>query len=136
MSFILTGTGNNGFRHRYSIKKDKNFIKAFVKFMVDLDFDEEEIKKGFSGEDEKGNFIELSIDEFEDCIREYENKKYDIDIFFGKAKVIAVVRTKTRKPMTDHLEKKAKWVKPISAKKIKEGKKVSVPLQKIKNKNK
>jgi hypothetical protein len=133
--FTLTGTDNDGFRHRYSIKKDKNFIKAFIKFMEDLDFDSEDIEGIFYGEDDEGKIIKLNIKEFEDCIRYYQNKKYDVDVFFGRFKVIIVVRTKTRVPMVDHLENKADWIKPLEAKKIRESKKFRfvAPKQKAKN---
>jgi len=133
MSFILTGTDNNGFRHRYSIKKDEKFKKAFLKFMGDLEFDKQDINETFLSEDEKGCLFVLDIKEFEDCIRYYENKKYGVDVFFGKSKVIIVIRTKTRKPVVSHLENKAGWLKPLEAKKIRESKKINVPLQKIKN---
>jgi len=124
--FTLTGTDNDGFRHRYSIRKDEYFKKAFLKFMEDLDFNSDEIKWNFYSEDDSGNYKEIKISEFEDCIRYFQNEKYDVDVFFGNKKVILVVRTKSRVPMVKHLEDEAKWIKPITAKKLKEKKKASV----------
>ena len=63
--FILTGTDNNGFRHRYSVRKNEQFKKIFVKFMVDLDFDEKWMESLFQKNDVDDNLIELKISEFE-----------------------------------------------------------------------
>ena len=133
--FILTGTDNNGYRHRYSVIKNEQFKEMFIKFMGELSFDEEEIKRGFwtSYEDEKGESIdrELKISEFEDCCRYYENEKYDVEVFYGNKKIIIVIRTKIRRELLDNLENKSKWIKPIKIKKIKEDKK-KIPMQMIK----
>jgi hypothetical protein len=118
--FTLTGTDNNGFRHRYSIKKTEDFKKAFFKFMANLEFEEDKIEKSFLGEDNKGNRVQLKILDLEDICTHYENKKYDVDVFYGRFKIIMIVRTKDRTPVVKHLEKKAKWIKPLSVKKIKE----------------
>ncbi len=118
--FTLTGTSNDGYRHRYTIKKNEDFKKAFFKFMTDLEFDEDKIKRYFLSKD--GNEIELKISDFEDVCSNYENKKYDVDVFYGRFKIIIIVRTKNRAPVVKHLEKKAKWIKPILIKKIKEKK--------------
>ena len=45
--FTLTGTDNDGFRHRYSFKKTEEFKKAFLKFMADLKFDPKIISRTF-----------------------------------------------------------------------------------------
>ncbi|GEM_PF-5832201 len=144
--FILTGTDNNGFRHRYSFKKNEEFKKAFIKFMEDLGFERERIEEEFiitefidteEGEQEIKRIIRIK--EIEDLCRNYENKKYDVDVFYGRARVIIVVRTKERIPMVRHLEKKAGWIKPLEIKKIKEEKDKKgiprIPLQKIKDGN-
>ncbi len=134
--FILTGTDNDGFRHRYSIKKTEEFKEAFAKFMEVLEFDPERIKKMFISEveGEKGEQIitELKVADFEDCIRHYQNKKFDVDVFFGRLKIIILVRTKGRVAMVRYLEKKASWITLIEIEKIKkENKKMkkSIPLQ-------
>jgi hypothetical protein len=118
--FTLTGTDNNGFRHRYSIKKNEDFKKAFLKFMANLEFEEDNIEKSFLGEDNRGERVKLKISDLEDICTHYENKKYDVDVFYGRFKIIIVVRTKDRTLVVKHLEKKAKWIKPFSVKKIKE----------------
>jgi hypothetical protein len=118
--FTLTGTDNNGFRHRYSIKKNEDFKKAFFKFMANLEFEEDKIGKSFLGEDNHGERVQLKISDLEDICTHYENEKYDVDVFYGRFKIIIVVRTKDRTPVIKHLEKKSKWIKPLSVKKIKE----------------
>lgn len=126
--FTLAGTDNDGFRHRYSVQKNEAFKKAFFKFMEILEFDSEIVKNTFVGSDREDNPIELKIADFEDCIRHYQNKKFDVDVFYGRFKIIIVVRTKKRYPMVKHLEKETGWVKTIELKKIKEKKKKSIPL--------
>jgi|TARA_Y100000310_G_scaffold328062_1_gene395455 hypothetical protein len=118
---VLTGTDNDGFRHRYSIKKNDQFKKAFLKFMDKLGFDSEEIDETFYYEDdETGERGELKISEFEDCIRHYQNKEFDVDVFYGRFKIIIVVRTKGRKSMVDYLENESGWIKASEIKKIRE----------------
>ena len=132
--FILTGTDNDGFRHRYSFKKNEEFKKSFLKFMVELEFDEKIKSSWNSGhEDKNGNWIdvELKVSDFEDCIRHYQNKKFDVDVFYGKDKIIIVVRTKTRNSIIKYLRKNVKWIKLLEVKKIRENnKKRLIPLQK------
>jgi len=129
--FTLIGTDNDGYRHRYSVKKNENFKKIFIEFMAELGFDKSKITQEFWSSDElKGDF-ELKISDFEDYCRHYENKKYDVDIFYGNKKIIFVIRTKERRTILDNLEYKSKWINPIKVKKIKEKNngKVVIPLQ-------
>ena len=135
--FVLIGTDNNGFRHRYSVRKNEQFKKIFIKFMSELDFDEKEITKEFWTCDKNNNDVELKIADFEDCCKHYENKEYEVDVFYGNKKIIIVIRTKLRRTLLDNLEHKSKWIKPIKIKKIKEGKTgKKIPLQIVKNKQK
>ena len=126
--FTLVGTGNDGFRHRYSIRKNESFKKVFVDFMVDLDFEKGKIEGSFADSEENGKIIKFKIKEVLDVCSNYQNKKYDVDVFYGRFKIIIVVRTKQRIPMVNHLDNKSKWVKPLKIKPIREKKKVKVPL--------
>jgi len=127
--FTLTGTDNNGFRHRYSIMKNEDFKKAFVKFMVDLGFDGKNIMGRFEYQDEETDeLIVTKVKDIEDVCDNYDNHKYDVDVFYGKFKVIIIVRTKDRMPMVKHLKNEAKWIKPSIIKRIKEGKKIPVTV--------
>lgn len=132
--FTLTGTGNDGFRHRYSVKKNEHFKKAFVKFMIDLGFDEKTLPLPWGDYEESGIHIdkkegEIKVNEIEDICLNYNNRKYDLDVFYGRFKIIIVVRTKRRIPMVDYLVKKAGWIKPFKIKKLKERKGVSVGVK-------
>lgn len=120
--FILMGTDNDGYRHRYSVEKNEKFKNIFIKFMKDLGFDEGEIRQGFWSYDDHNEF-ELKISEFEDCYRYYENKKYDVEIFYGNKKIILVIKTKKRRKMLDNLESKSKWKKFPKIIKLKKDKK-------------
>jgi hypothetical protein len=111
--FVLTGTDNNGFRHRYSVKKNENFKKIFVKFMVDLGFEDIDAEE----------LIKIKIKDICDECWHYENEKFDVDVFYGRFKIILVVRTKSRRPLLDSLYYKSKWIKPLKIKKIKKIKK-------------
>ncbi len=116
------GTDNDGYRHRYSVEKNEKFKNIFIKFMKDLGFDEGEIRQGFWSYDDHNEF-ELKISEFEDCYRYYENKKYDVEIFYGNKKIILVIKTKKRRKMLDNLESKSKWKKFPKIIKLKKDKK-------------
>jgi len=124
--FTLTGTDNNGFRHRYSALKNEDFKKAFVGFMLGLGFDKEGIQSSWVVNSEEEDYREIKIKEFEDECRNYLNDDYDVDVFYGKLKIIIVVRTKKRIQMVKHLEQKSKWIKPPIVKKIK-NKKRAIP---------
>ena len=138
--FVLTGTDNNGFRHRYSVKKTEEFKKAFSNFMNDLGFEGKKINENlyitsYINEQDEDIQIVLKVADFEDCIRHYQNKDFDVDVFFGRFKIIIVVRTKKRVSMVEHLEKKASWIKASEAKKIREKNKMSwkkISLQNLK----
>ena len=56
-------------------------------------------------------YFELRIYEFEDCCWHYENKQYDVDVFYGNKKIIIVIRTKKRESMIVNLETKSRWIK-------------------------
>ena len=124
--FVLMGTDNDSYRNRYSVEKNENFKNIFIKFMKDLGFDEGKIKQGFWSYDDDNKF-ELKISDFEDCYRYYENKKYDIEVFYGNKKIILVIRTKERRKMLDNLESKSKWKKFPKVIKLKKDKK-KIPL--------
>jgi len=125
--FVLMGTDNDSYRNRYSVEKNEQFKEVFIKFMKDLGFDGGKIKQGFWIHDENED-IELKISDFEDCYRYYENKKYDVEVFYGNKKIILVIRTKERRKMLDNLESKSKWKKFPKIIKIKEKVKKKIPL--------
>ena len=125
--FVLTGTDNNGFRHRYSAIKNEQFKKIFIKFMIDLGFDEKEMGKTFFRYGKEENLIELKISELEDMCKHYENKMFEIDVFYGSKKIILVIRTKARRPLLDNLETKSRWIKVLKVKKI-NNKRIKTPL--------
>lgn len=125
--FVLMGTDNDGYRHRYSIEKNEKFKNIFIKFMKDLGFNGKKIRQGFWTYDEEDNEFELKISDFEDCYRYYENKKHDVEVFYGNKKIIMVIRTKERRKMLDNIEYKSKWKKFPKIIKLKKDKK-KIPL--------
>lgn len=136
--FTLTGTDNDGFRHRYSFKKNEKFKIVFAEFMEKLGFDKSKVLNSFitNEQNAKGEEIEyrIKIKDLIDICRHYQNKINEIDVFYGKEKIIILVRSKKRRPFVEYLENKSDWIKPLEIKKIKERKKkkINLPLQKIK----
>jgi hypothetical protein len=118
---VLNGTDNNGFRHRYSFDKTKNFKKGFIDFMGELGFDSKKIEDKFiikkweyTGEGEIEKIFVRDVFDLEDMCWFFHNEKFEIDIFFGKDKVIILIRTrddnKIRREMLDELERKSDWI--------------------------
>lgn len=118
---VLNGTDNNGIRHRYSFEKTYTFKKGFVDFMESLGFEKEkELENRFfyKYENDKGEEVikELKPSDFQDVVWFFQNKQYEVDVFWGSKKVVLLVRTnqKTqrtrRKNMLKELESKANWI--------------------------
>ncbi len=120
---ILNGTDNNRYRHRYSFEKNEQFKTGFIKFMKDLEFNEKELKKikekfiiqSFK-ENEKGGediVINLKIIDIVDVCWYFQNKKYEVDVFFGEKKIIILIKVKSkqyREDVLDNLEEKSGWI--------------------------
>ena len=122
--FILTGTDNDGFRHRYSARKIEKFKVAFSDLMKDLGFEPNVFLKLFEGGfyDENEDFIakDRLIEEIIDESFHFQNKNYDLDLFFGDKKIIFVIRTNNRDLLVNHLYKNSNWIRPLEIKKISE----------------
>ena len=114
--FVLIGTNNDGYRHRYSVKKNEQFKKIFIRFMNELRFDEKIVGGSFysSNDDEEDTILKIS--DFNDVCENYKNKKYDVDVFYGSKKIILVIRCKIRKSMIDNLISKSRWKKFLKVK--------------------
>ncbi|GEM_PF-3525563 len=114
--FILTGTENNGYRHKYNVVKNESFKQAFLGFMKDLGFDKDKIKKEFVYQETKYNEGRsdeeivniIKILDLTDVCRHYQNEKYDIDVFYGKDKIVILVRVIDRKKLVEEITKH-KW---------------------------
>ncbi|MCK5615681.1 hypothetical protein KAR91_78175 [Candidatus Pacearchaeota archaeon] len=110
---IFTGTDNDGFRHRYSFKKNEKFKKFLTEFIEELGFDTKKIKELFNSYDKDEIPITLKVKDINDHINHFQNKKYDIDIFWGNKKIILIIRTKKRIPMIEFLKKDyMEWIEP------------------------
>ena len=125
--FELTGTDNNGTRHRYSFVKKESFKDIFLKFMEKLGFDPEKIKNQFfrSLQDDNGEEmgqIPVKVSEICDVCWNYQNKNYDVDVFYGFQKIIIVIRAKSKEQrfyMLDYLEESSDWIEIPEEKKAK-----------------
>lgn len=115
--FILTGTGNDGFRNFYQIDKEIGFRDEFIRLMTKMGFEEEKIKNRFlvmyesSLESKENIFVEwlVDADEISDMAWNFRNNKFDVDVFFGDKKVFIVIRSNKRRNFVDFFEKESKW---------------------------
>lgn len=143
---VLNGTDNNGIRHRYSFDKTPKIKEGLKKLLVGLEFEEKKVGELIEGifikrtEDE--NYQEtitiLQPEEINDKIYYLKNKKYEIDLFFGKNKVILLIRTKKeREKLVSEIENRASWISGNEKKKRLERKNPEGVIKKIsKPKNK
>lgn len=86
----LIGTNNDGFRFEYTFNKEENFKEKFSKFLLGLDFGYGEVAEAFLVNE---NRIQVKIKDIKGHIRNYKNKDFDIDTFYGTSIIIVVVRT-------------------------------------------
>jgi len=116
--FELTGTDNNGQRHRYSFVKKESFKEVFLKFMQNLGFDSDNIKKQFlqtiyNDDGEEIGEAPIKTVEIIDICRNYQNKNYDIGVFYGFQRIIVVIRVKDKDKrfhMLDYLKESLDWI--------------------------
>lgn len=90
--FVLTAASNDGKRYEYAIAKNEKFKAIFIKFMTDLGFEAEEIKREFNYHNEYYKEVKVKIKGLIDICHRYKNKGFDIDIFYGIKKIILIVR--------------------------------------------
>lgn len=116
---ILSGTDNDGIRHRYSFDKTPKLKEGLTKLFVGLSFEEKKVNEFIQrifikrGEDENGEEIikVFRPEEIKDLVFYIKNSNYEIDLFFGKNKVILLVRIKNeRMRLVDEIEKKSSWI--------------------------
>jgi hypothetical protein len=86
----LLGIGNTNERHYFIFEKTLEFFPAFLKF-----FEQTKVSKTGSFYDYDENNTDL--ESHTDIIENTHNEEYDIDIFFGKDKIIVVIRTEIEK---------------------------------------
>ncbi len=84
----LLGMGNVGSRSHFTFKKSIDFFPAFFIFLKNLDLDIDK-PANFYAYDKKI----LDLNKITDTYEHTENKDYDIDFFFGKDKIIVVIRS-------------------------------------------
>ncbi len=83
---IIYGLSNKGKRNAYIIEKNSSFIPLFANFLLNCGF-------------KNNQYIEYSedksikIDEWIDTQDNFKNEDYDIDIIFGKERIILIIRT-------------------------------------------
>lgn len=110
----ISGTDNNGYRHRYSFDKNSEFKEAFINLMTELEFEKEKIGRYFYWEEENEDgeeiIVNLDISNLSDVVWFFQNKKYEVDTFIGVKKVIIVIRTKERDELIKKIIDKTKWI--------------------------
>ena len=121
-SLILNGTNNNSKRHQYSFEKNEGFKEGFLELMENLGFGREKtdqftIRNSSCDDEENVERIWIrKVSEVQDECWYFENKKYEIDVFFGVKKIIILFRIKgrnisrKRREMLDNLEESSDWI--------------------------
>jgi len=88
-----------GERHNvFHIEKDEGFLKSFGDFLFGLGFDKMKIVRELFRPlgDFENNYSKkkYSDDLYQDEYFYFENKEFDVDIFFGKDKIIVSIFTR------------------------------------------
>ncbi|MDA3836099.1 MAG: hypothetical protein PF542_00595 [Nanoarchaeota archaeon] len=116
----LAGTGNDGFRHRYSVLKDESFRNNFLNFMDTLKFDWKVVESNFSYNEEDGSWVDVKIIDIIDVCWHFQNEVYDVDVFFGSSKIILLVRTKERRTLIDDVISVSEFISPLTIEELEE----------------
>lgn len=82
---ILSGVGNSEGRSFYVIEKKQDFFSSFAKFLINCGFNENLYVDEYQEDSPK-------IKDFVDFQENFKNKDYDIDLIFGKEKIILIIR--------------------------------------------
>ena len=100
----LKGIGNESNRIFFVFEKDDKFFTNISFFLANLSLDKTGI---MYGHDEKKKDIKNTFDVLENT----KNKDYDLDIFYGKSRIIVVIRTdeKNRDIIIKNLKKIADY---------------------------
>lgn len=94
----------NFFKIGFIFKKQQAFFECLRKLLISLGWDKWETIEG--REEDK-------ISKWKDIVDYYQNKSYSIDIFYGRNKIIFVVRgnKKSRQKLINEISKISKWIK-------------------------
>ncbi len=126
---VLNGTDNNGKRHRYSFDKTPQLKEGLIKLFISFGFDDKVSKsigkiftRTFYDDNEVEKVSYLTPEEIVDRVFYFKNEEYEIDLFFGKEKVILLIRVKeNREKLVEEIEKKSRWIsEEEKAKRLKE----------------
>ena len=109
---IITGMGNDEFRHWYIFRKSSDIIDSLIDFFYNMGFDSYDVDCLCDCETGKKKKINWLIDN----LYRFNNNCFDIDLFIGNKKVIIVVRTKKRKMLISYLENNSIFIEPKSRK--------------------
>ena len=107
----LIGTGNDGFRYEYNFNKCEDFKNIFSKFLLGLSFEYREVAEIFSRYDEDEKKVQEKIKDIKGSVRNYKNKNFDIDVFYGKKIISLVIRTKNKNKLIKVVDRLFKFKK-------------------------
>ena len=109
--FVLVGAENDSRRYRYEILKQERFTDAFIPMMMDLGFKDDELRKLYH--DPMKN-VPLKVTAFKDDVLYFKNGNYEIDLFYGTKKIVAIVRVRkkaAKNKLVKTVEKYSVWKK-------------------------
>ncbi|MBT3297718.1 hypothetical protein HN385_02245 [archaeon] len=95
----LIGLGNNGYWNYFIFQKDNHFLSIFPTLLEKLDLSKTSSLHEFVEE-------KYDINEKVDLLEQTQNQSYDLEIFYGKDKIIVVIRTeeKNREDVLDKIK--------------------------------
>jgi hypothetical protein len=79
--------------------------------MADLNFNSNEVWEDYLLRDDEKGDTEIKIKDINDRCFHYQNKSYDIDVFYGNKKIILLIRANQRSEFVKDLEDKSNWKK-------------------------
>jgi hypothetical protein len=108
----LFATSNFEDRDEFRIEKDQRALGCIKKFLESLELD---TSYTFITEDKDAHEKEIRISKLTDFCQNFKNKDYNIDVFFGKDRIILVVRTaiRNRQKIVKEILKWCEWAKPV-----------------------
>lgn len=83
----LYGLGNSGERSYFVFEKRLSFFRSFATFLDALNIEK---PVSFYEYDENA----LNLDDVTDTAEHTKNDEYDIDFFYGKNRIVVLIRTK------------------------------------------
>ena len=108
----LRGTGNNKYLYRYEIIKSSATNIAFINFLKELGFTDDDIMEKFFYEYETDKKVIIKLSKLAPFYYGYLMRKqigFDVELFSKKDSLLIIIRTKNHAKLTKAVEKFMKF---------------------------